>query len=398
MNSNNSWIVIFFASANKYFILNILYVLRFMLMVPEHQSRILEIMTLIGFSKSIQCFADEVEDAIIMYENSLKDNPDLLMREHFTGSGITVIQDTPVYWLFMSLYWGYGFRINSYTSILKVYDWRIGGIILTYLLYFLKMKEKEASMGSNTHIDSFYSDLVARLVRIVDILIALSGLNSHYINRIFFPDTKDLAVNFFNAFLAYPWINDAFSVVEVLGKGKKKFIRFLHEHEGINCIIATSRMTKKGSLKDFEKSHNSLMKLYNLDSASSKSNYSVVRHNNHVRKEKEIHETIVVLDELTEQLIYDDGSVPQNTDADERLEARTTVKVCRRDTKPIEDKTDTDEAQEYVIPNGYVQSKRNRAFSSKFTKKSLLLSSDYDIPVLEHLKMFIKSLIGGKDA
>ena len=104
------------------------------------------------------------------------------------------------------------------------------------------------------------------------------------------------------------------------------------------------------------------------------------------------------IDELTEQLIYDDVNVPKNTDADERLEARTTVKVFRRDTKPVEDNTDTKEAQEYVIPNGYTQSKRNRAFSSKHTKESLLLPSDYDIPVIEHLKIFIKSLIGGKDA
>lgn len=129
MNSSNLWIVEFFASANKYFILNILYVLRFMLMVPEHQSRILEILTVIGFSESIQCFADEVEDSIIMYENSLKDNPDLLMGELILGNRINVIGDSPSYWLFLSLYWGYSFRINSYTAIMKVYDWRIGDII-----------------------------------------------------------------------------------------------------------------------------------------------------------------------------------------------------------------------------------------------------------------------------
>ena len=396
MNSSNPWIVMFFASVNTHFILNILYVLRFMLMVPEHHSRIQEILTVIGFGKSIQHFTEEVEDTVIMYENSLKDNPDLLMKELVTGSRINVIQDTPVYWFFMSLYWGYGFRVNSYSSIMKVYDWRIGDIALRYLLYFLKMKQKETIMGSNIHIDSFYGDLVARLVRIADILIALSSLNNRYINHIFFPTGKDLAVNFFNTFLAYPWINDAFSVVEVLGKGKKKFIQFYHEHEDIDCIISTSRMTKKGSLKDFEKSHSSLMKLYNLDSASSKSNYSVVRHNNHARKE--IQEPIVVLDGLTDQLIYDDSSVPKNTDADERLEVHTAVKVFRRDTKPVEDSSINDESKEYVIPNGYVQSKRNRAFSSKLTKRSLSLPSDYDIPVIEHLKFFIKSLIGGNHA
>jgi len=398
MNSNNSWIEIFFASTNKYFILNILYVLRFMLMIPEHHNRIQEILTVIGFKRSIQSFTDEVEDAIIMYENRLKDNPDLLMRELFTGSGINVIQDTPVYWFFMSIYWGYGFRVNSYTAILKVYDWRIGDIALKYLLYFLKMKEKEASLGSDTHIDSFYSDLVARLVRILDILIALSVLNNSYVNRIFFPEGKDLAVNFFNTFLAYPWINDAFSVVEVSGKGRKKFIRFLHEHEGVNCIIGTSRMTKVGSLNGFEKSYTSLMKLQNLDDASNKSKYPIVRHSNHVSQKNKIDTPIVVVDELTEQLIYDDVDVPKNTDVDERLEAQAAVKVFRRDIKPVEDNTDTEEAQEYVVPNGYVQSKRNRAFSSKFTKRSLSLSSDYDIPVMEHLKIFIKSLIGGNHA
>lgn len=264
MYPSNPWIVKFFASANSYFTLNILYVLRFILLVPEHHSRIQEILTVIGFDESVQCFAGEVENAISMYENSLNDNSDLLMLEPITGSRINVIQESPIYWLFLSLYWGYGFGNNNYTAIMKVYNWRIGDIALKYLLYFLKMKQKEASMGSNTHIDSFYSDLVARLVRIMDILIALSRLNSGYVNRMFFPKNKDLAVNFFNIFLASPWINNAFSVVEVHGKGSKKFIQFFHEDENINCIISTSRMIKKGSLKNFETSHNSLMKLFNL--------------------------------------------------------------------------------------------------------------------------------------
>lgn len=262
------------------------------------------------------------------------------------------------------------------------------------------MKQKEAITGSNVHIDSFYSDLVPRLVKIMDILIVLSSLKSLYVNQIFFPKDKDLAVNFFNVFLAYPWINDAFSVVEVHvpSKGKKKFIRFFHEHEGIDCMIKASRMTKIGALKDLESRYNSLMRLYHLDSASSRSSYTVVRHANRSIQEKKIPESIVVVDEFTEQLIYDDVNVSKNTDADERLEARTTVKVFRRDTKPVEDNTDTKEAQEYVIPNGHIQSKRNRAFSSKSTKRDLLLPSDYDIPIIEHLKIFIKSLIGGKDA
>lgn len=396
MYSSNPWIVKFFASANMHFILNVYYVLRFLLMIQEHHGRIQEILAVIGFSGSIQCFADEVEDAIIMYENSLKDNPDLLMKELVVGSRINVIGDSPIYWFFLSLYWGYGFRTNSYTAIMKVYDWRIGDIALKYLLYFLKMKQKETSMGSNVHRDSFYSDLVARLVRIVDILIAFSGLNQQYLNRMFLPDGKDLAVNFFNVYLAYPWINDAFSVVEVSGKGKKKYIRFFHEDENIDCIISTSRMTKRGSLKNFEKSHNSLMKLNHLNDASSRVDYSIVRIAKHAAED--IHESVLVVNELTKQLIYDDVEVPKNTDADERLEARTIAKVFRRDTKSVEDNTDTEEAQEYVIPNGYVQSKRNRAFSSKLTKRSLLLPSDYDIPIVEHLKIFIKSLIGGSHA
>jgi len=398
MNSSNPWIVIFFASANSYFILNILYVLRFLLMIPEHHSRIKEILAVIGFKGSIQSFADEVEDTIIMYENRLKDNSDYLMKKLVVGSHINLIQDSPIYWLFLSLYWGYGFRVNSYNAIMKVYDWRIGDIALKYLLYFLKMKQKEASMGCNVHIDSFYGDLVARLVRIIDILIALSGLNNRYVNRMFFPAGKDLAVNFFNSFLSYPWINDTFSVVEVLGKGKKKFIRFLNGNEEIDCIISTSRMTKVGSLNGFEKSYTSLMKLNNLDDASNKSKYPIVRQSNNLSQKNKVDTPIVVIDELTEQLIYDDVDVPKNTDADERLEVRTTVKVFRRDTKPAEDNTVTEGAQEYVIPNAYVQSKRNRAFSSKLTKRSLLLSSDYDIPVIEHLKTFVKSLIGGSHA
>lgn len=121
-------------------------------------------------------------------------------------------------------------------------------------------------------------------------------------------------------------------------------------------------------------------------------------HSKHSAQKKVIREPVVVIDELTETLIYEDDNAPINSDADERLEARRSAKVFRRDTKSVEDNTGTEEVQTYVIPNGYVQSKRNRAFSSKLTKQSLLLPSDYDIPVIEHLKMFIKSFIGGNHA
>jgi hypothetical protein len=49
-----------------------------------------------------------------------------------------------------------------------------------------------------------------------------------------------------------------------------------------------------------------------------------------------------------------------------------------------------------TIPNAAQQRNRNKAFSAKITKRSLLLKSDYEVPPKEHLKEFIKYVFSKK--
>lgn len=393
---NKSWIELFFASVNKSFMLNILYVLRFMLQVPAHHNRFNEIFVEAGVALNIVNFAEVVADTVTLYEKDLEKHPAYFMKDFTIESGvINVMEDTPIYWFFMAIYWGYDFKNNTKDVISKCYNWQIGDIALKTLLYFLKMEQKKISTGKTVSI-GFYTDLSARLVRVLDILIAMSKEKNAYINYIYFVD-EDLALNFFQVQCHNPWLRDVFSIIKDTNIDKNVF-QFYHENEGIKFYARGTRMVKKSALNSLCETLKKLRKLYNLETKKSTHTSSGIR----IPKEKSstlpssTYKLIEHVDELSQEFIYEDIDFPAGADADTKAEARVKANVCTRQTKPVETyEDDTQGDKEYVIPNGYVQNKRNKAFSSSVTKQNLLLQSDYNIPPVEHLKEFIQFLQQG---
>ena len=120
---NKSWIKQFFASANESFILNILYVLRFMLQVPAHHKRLNEIFAEAGIDADIKSFTDSVSASIILYETKLEEDSNYLMKDFTVKPSIlNYIEDTPIFWLFMAIYWGYDFKNQTNDIISKCYN------------------------------------------------------------------------------------------------------------------------------------------------------------------------------------------------------------------------------------------------------------------------------------
>jgi hypothetical protein len=387
MRKSNQILQNFFGKINDDYILNVLYLLHLILDIPGHKKRLHEILNISNPNITLDEFNTVIRQEIQYYESNLEENPNYLMEEIVTGKKINVIKNTPVIWCFIALYWAYDLKDEDKASIAKVYNPKIGDVALKFLLFFLRMKKEEARMQCVEHKSSFYEDLAARLVRIIDILPVMDAQNNNHLINQYFPVSTDLALNFLEVQINNHWENDALYVKE---EKPKNTIRYSHKGEKINLIIKPSRMTKDGAFRDLDKTYNQLMKLYNLDLANSSTNY--IRGNKQKSLEKEVLPSTIIPYE--EELIYVDNLDPDIQTSEDKLENLLKSKVYRRDMKDLSDTDENaeEEVKEYVIPNAFQQHKRNVAFSSSLSKQKLLLESDYDIPTIQHLKAFIASL------
>jgi len=392
MRKSNQIIQNFFGKINDSYILNVLYILQFIVNIAEHKKRLQEILNVSNPNTSLDEFSAVIQHEIQHYENNLEENPDYLMEEIITGKKINVIKDTPIIWCFLALYWSYSFKNTDQDSILESYNPRVGDIALKFLLYFLKMKQKESRMACVEHKDSFYEDLSARLVRTIDILPVMNAQTSEHLEELYFPNSQiDLALNFLKVQIENPW--EAMTLLIITNsKTGKNVIQYRHENENLNFIVQPSRMTKDGAFRDLDKTYNQLMQLWNLDLASSNTKY--VSRNTKKSSKKKILPSIIT--PLEEELIYVDSSIdPEILSSEDQIEQKSKRKVYRRDMKSVSDQDENpseEQAQEYVIPNAFKQHKTNVAFSSALSKQKMLLKSDYDIPTTQHLKVFISSL------
>lgn len=389
MRTSNQILQNFFYKINDSYILNTLYVLLFILKVPEHKERLQEILNISNPNISLDAFTKAVKQKIQHYEGLLEEDTRYLMEEIVTGPAINVIKETPTIWCFISLYWAYDFKHKDHISILSVYNPKIGDIALKFLLYFLKMKQKEAHTACTKHEPSFYEDIAPRLVRIIDTLPVMYTQDSSHLNMQYFPTSKsDLAINFLEVQINNHWEQAALYVKE---EKPKNTIRYKHDGENLNLTIKPSRMTKDGAFNDLDKTYNLLMQLFNLDLANSRAKYSIGSKGK--GSQKEVQPSIIT--PLGEELIsVDESTDPEVLSIEDRTEQKAKRKVYRRDMKDFSDidEGSEEEVKEYVIPNAFQQHKQNIAFASKLIKERLRLKSDYDIPITEHLKAFISML------
>ncbi len=389
MRKSNQMIQNFFGRINNNYILNVLYVLRLILNIEKHQKRLEKILNISSPGITLDEFSTVVQDEIHYFESHLKDNPDYLMQEIVTGNKISAIKDTPIIWCFIALYWSYNFKYKNQTLITEIYNPEIGDVALKFLLFFLQMKQKEARMVCVGHKTSFYEDLSARLVRIIDILPVMNAQDSKHLKKLYFPNSHTgLALNFLKVQVENPWERMTLSI-KIDSKTDKNAIHYKHDNENLNFIIRPSRMTKDGAFRDLDKTYNQLMQLYNLDLANSKTRYGFT--DKRKSSEKEV---LPVTEPQEKDFIYDDNNHQNSLTTEDKSEQTIKRKVYHRDMKDLfdTDYNSEDKEKEYVIPNAFQQHKKNVAFSLSLIKQKLMLKSDYDIPTTQHLKAFISTL------
>lgn len=389
MRKSNQILQNFFGKINDDFILNTLYVLQLILNVAAHKKRLEEILKINNANISLDELTIAVTDEIQYYKGLQETDSKYFMEEILTGKAINVIKVTPIIWSFISLYWACDFKNKTHDEILEIYNPNIGDIALKFLLYFKKMKVKEDQNVSIPHKSSFYEDLSARLVRIIDILPVMSKLNNDHLNKLYLPvSNQDYAQNFLQVQIENPWEQAVLSVKEI--KSGKNIIRYEHNGENIDLSITPSRMTKDGAFRDLDKTYSQLMQLQNLDLATASSRYNLCRKRKSSKKK-----VVLVVSELEKELIYDEALIDAEIiNSEDKIEQKSKRKTYRRDTKDIstQDEEDSKKTEEYITPNAFQQHKRNVAYSEALAKQKLLLESDYSIPPIPHLRAFIASL------
>jgi hypothetical protein len=366
----------FFGDDAEGFALKIVTVLHFMLSQKKHKKSFQKILKITLPDLSLNDFKKAVLKQKALYEKQ-KDEKQFLISNKIETSGkvIVSLKDSPVKWLFISIYWAYNFRDNSTKAIQEKYDHRIGDIALTFILQSNRMKKMEISKGIKSHADKFYTNLSVRLVRVIEILVALSNEKNTYIDRVYFPDKiDDLALNFLHILSENRFEKNTIDIAKT--EDNRSVMQYKSTTENIELYIASTRMLKDGFMSDINRTYNEYQQfLYLTPVGDNRSK------NKTTRGKKLARDYYVIDDDLIPAVMND----PNVLNQEENIELSNKTLFRRDDGK----QNDT-----MYIHSALEQHQINKAFSSVFTKSNLLLASDYNVPKLGLLSKFIHHISG----
>ncbi len=246
------------------FALNVIVPLDFMLQQKEHKRRFEEVLEISCPGISFNDFKKVVSAKKDHYEKHQDETKHILATKiEISGKVIATLKDSPIRWLFISIYWAYNFRDHSVRDIQKKYDPRIGDISLTFIRQISRMKKMEMTKGLDPHSDKFYTNLAVQLVRVIEILVAMSDKQSTYINRVYLNNKiYNIASNFLHTLLTNRFEKNTIDVAKT--KNGSHIIRYKNTVEHIEFFITSTRMIKDGSMPDVYRTYNEYKQLLHL--------------------------------------------------------------------------------------------------------------------------------------
>ncbi len=349
--------------------LNILVVLDFICKKGKNDTLLKDILNEIG-NVSIDDFKLLVSGERQCLEKLTDDDTGLFLRHLSTGKALHPTQGYPVSWMFMALYWAYGFDKKKEEVIGESFNPRIVDSVLRILLAIHNTKRREVELNWPQRSLGFYSDLIVKVVRAIEFLINIDQHGKQQTRRLYLHiSTGDVVEHFIRMVAKNRFEAEAYSTGKT---NARKLMVYSTEDEYLTVV--SSRMVKDNYLADMDLALDRLHQLYNGESPKTS------RHRSHIKGKtaiKEVKVPEVVTDPIDEAVIWTPLPVsPKTIERDSEHSAR---KIQRR-----HDPVDGD--------NHYRRHKQNRAFSANFQKQNLLLPSDYHIPPVPLLTDFIASL------
>lgn len=265
----------------------------------------------------------------------------------------------------------------------------------SYLVYKSEeQKNKELEQGNE-----FYEKCAIVIIRTIEILgyfaLQENSLYLNYLNKVYFQVKNDLDINFYNIISDDSEYESTYFKIKTDPK-VGNYIAYSNYNEGIEIQVESSRKIKKGSdskndennniikflLDDFKYYFKLINNEFREDTYNKSGGYRV--------KQSKLQETEE--DELLNSTWLENRVGNMNLPKEDLLDAHNKVKKYHRNY--------TNEAESTHIPNLYKQRQRNKAFSSRITKRALLLPSNYEIPSIDVMKLFLLKQISrniGKD-
>jgi len=271
---------------------------------------------------------------------------------------------------------------NNYEKNIHIIN--ICKIAIKYHFSYLEYKKREIENSEKVQKDDFFEKCAIVIIRTIEILCYFAFQEENYLKKVYFETKEDLEIHFYNIISNDSELESLYYKIKNDSK-LGNYISYDNYNEGIEIQIESSRKMKKGSNSNNQENKNiikflindykSYLKLINIELKDTEKNkragYTVIQ-----GKIQETEE-----DELLNS-IWTQNKIGNITLAKEDIaDAYNKTKKFNRNY--------TNDEESKKIPDLYKQRKRNKAFSSKITKRALLLSSSYDIPSLDILKVFL---------
>ncbi|RLA60391.1 MAG: hypothetical protein DRQ78_09550 [Epsilonproteobacteria bacterium] len=371
--------------------LNVLKPLGFMLEQEEHNAKFQEILDLKHPEVALVTFKQTVEDEVERLELLRESNTYVESFKPLGGKNLKPFKYLHRVWGLVTIYYAYDFAHKKYEEIADVYDSRIGDMVLDGIESIILMKQKEEMMDVDAHDYKFYEETEKARSRAIEFLVAGSKQESAYFNDLYLDSSKDdLLQNFFDVLHTQPLEAECLYVAETKAGN---VMQYRNEAEGVSFQTKTFRLLRTAnSLGGFGVGMRKVAQLQNLDKPNHYTKYSSVIKIN-VGSIGASSEQMIkpVVEELESDLIEQWKPLPRVC-REEELELKAGTKPIRRDDGLALNQTDDKDPIDAHIPSPYMESRRNRAMSSKIVKNGLHLSSHYSVVPLEILSDFLSSL------
>jgi len=293
------------------------------------------------------------------------------------------LQEAPLTWLYYAIYFSLDLENKTENDLIN--NSNIQTILLLvikyHLSYIVYKKDERASKSP-----ALYKDSTQTIVRITEYLLAFTLENNKKLNNIYFNTKQALDQNFFNL------LEDQNSTEKncfFIRHDKKigNFLVYQNNELDIHIQIESSRMVRKGESRNDWKNTNIVhyildgkqyyMQILQLifHTSDGNGNGGNGRSGGIIQFTEE--------EEFLKGVIKQKVQLLEDFSHEDAIDALNRTKLKKRSFPTKEQKN---------IPNLYKQHQRNKAFSANITKRSLVLSVDYDIPPLPILKNFIHFL------
>ena len=303
------------------------------------------------------------------------------------------LQGSVVTWLYYALHWAY--KLDEKNSQYN-YPHSLSRVVLLFHKHYLHYKaeeQKQKLSSSKCQSEDFFQDIAQGLTRALEYMAVMAEENNDYLNETYFTKdaTNDLGEWFLNIASSDTFEKNYFFIMKEETKDDN-YLLYENISENIRLKVRLSRRIQSGTDEKTQRNQKivgyfakDLLQYEKLKRVVFKGERAEGKRSH--RKKNRIQYT---QREDFDAVLYVPNSTPIETMSHE--EAQEILQKKKKKYRAIPQKDEESEESFACVQNSDKQRRINRAFSANVTKKSLKLTSDYDIPIKRHLRAFIQSL------